>query len=168
MKTVSLVHTQQRKAESHLIGESLFNYEILTPLKKEDFRYYRKQFEIIQTCKGDQLKIISEYPELYKIQDSIVYVAMATDRLMLFLTENTFKRTLQGALETLNGNAQEISESVLYDELRETIKTQDVFDLMDFLPDYFETVGLPKESIEKWVVYCKGRVKEIKEYLDKK
>lgn len=151
-----------------MIGEALFNYEILTALKKEDFRYFQKEFIIIRECKGDQLKIVSEYPELYKVQDSIVYVAMCTDRLMLWLTETTFKRTLQVVIKKLNGNAQEMSESVLYDELLETIKKQDVFDLMEFLPDYFEEVGLPKEDIVKWGDYCTSRVKEIKEYLDGK
>lgn len=101
--------TKQLKAESHIIGESLFNYRIINSLKKEDFIYYRKEFEAIHDCQGDQMRIISEYPELYDIQDSIVFLAINNRRLIVWLTESTYKRTLQRTLEDLRGNTPDLS-----------------------------------------------------------
>lgn len=160
--------TNQRKVESHIIGEALFNYKILDALKKEDFKFYRKEFEIINTCKGDQLKMITDYPDLYKIQDSIVYLSLNIDHLVTWLTESTFKSTLENVLSSARGNTLDITESVLYDELVTKIKYEDIFDLIDFLPEYMDSIGLPNEMVKKWGDYCLKRVEEIKEFVNNK
>ena len=151
-----------------MIGESLFNYKALEVLRQEDFIHYRKQFKVIQECKGDQLKIVTEHPELYEIQDSIVFVSIGLDTLILYLCEGTFNRTLINVLKAQQGDTLELSESVLYDDLVTKIKDEDVFDLMDFLPDYMQNIGLPNEMVKKWVDYCKQRIEEIKDFINNK
>lgn len=95
-----------------------------------------------------------------------MFLAINNRRLIVWLTESTYKRTLQRTLEDLRGNTPDLSESVLYDELIDKSKTLDIFDLMDALPDYMESIGLPNAKIIKWVEYCKNRTQQLKEYLD--
>lgn len=159
--------SKQQKIESHIIGEALFNYKVLDHLRTEDFLYYRKEFDVIKECKGDQALILSKDSSIYKIQDAIVYLSKDTRSLTLWLCESTFRRTLLNVLNKMKGNTQEINEMVLIDGLITKSETQDVFDLIDFLPEYTEIIGLSKELLDKWVNYCNDRVKEIKQILNR-
>lgn len=157
---------RQRIIESHIIGESLHNHKVLDCMRQEDFHFFREEFHIIRGCQGNIDRISDEYLRFYKIQDQIVWVALDIDRVILYLAEKTFYSTLQRTLSSLRGNTPELTESVLYDDLLSKIKDQDVFDLIECLPEYMDSISLPNDRIKKWVEYCESRIKNIKKYLD--
>ena len=48
------------------------------------------------------------------------------------------------------------------------VKYQDIFDLIDNLPEYFKNVGMNNEKIKGFSNYCLNRVKEVKEHGTKR
>ena len=162
-----LATTQQKKAEIHIIGESMYDHTFLDALNKEDFLFYRKEFEAIKECKGNQMQLITKHPNFYQIQDSIVFLSLRIDTLILYLLESTFKRFLSEVITFSIKNYTNKLDNALYVDLESKSKKEDIFDLINYLPDYLDNLGVKNEKLQKWSEYCQKRISGAKKYFDK-
>ena len=154
--------------ERDLICSALYQYDRVSFLKEEDFELYGKYWKALEETKGDLLKTLEIHPELVRFENLSMYSYELVDRIALKVLERRFKKLLDKTLYWYSINLKSSTESFILSEIIQESKDQDIFDLIDSLPEYFKNVGMNTEKIKGFSNYCLNRVKEVKEHGSKR
>lgn len=155
---------KQKNTELQILGEAILDYKSLAYLRPEDFELYSDYWKFLQEHNGNMAEILKINPNFYDFEKYVVYTCFVKKKMALWLIQNTFTRLLDRTYTWYSKNMKSPSEAVILNDLKSESKDEDIFDLIERLPDYFEKVGLDRKKIDGWASYCTPRIEEIKNY----
>ena len=153
---------QQEAAEKHILSVCTFNKKFLEVLRTEDFIFFQSDFELVRLCMSDDYELLKRKREFYRLQENSVFLANLDETVIYFLHENTFFRLAIKLLNDLSSKTIEHEKKALYQEVLQKCYSIDVFDLIDFLPSYFDSIGQDSKRFYAWKGYCLNRVEKLK------
>lgn len=149
---------RQLLLEREVIGIGMFKFELVSKVKKEDFVYYSDIWQIVEESKGYSIDLLKKYPNAYKFADNTAYTQFSIEKMLSELFLSTFTRFLDKTYTYYLKTSKNALEAFKVSEIKKEVNSQDVLDLIENLPAYFELNGLNTKKISGWSTYCKKRL----------
>jgi len=147
--------------QENILGLSFDNYDKVSVLDKEDFDIeYQESFKIIINQKSDFKNIYKNgLSGLLKQTNLVNYNNLSI--LVLLMVERRFEILLIRLIDITTQNNKSPSNALILSEIKESVDDNDIFVLIEGIPDFMEGKNVFAESDIK-------RFKDLKKYVEKR